>query len=182
MPSTTEPRHLVISTALLVLTGGLVAVLMLASSQTSSAASSATPGHSPTPTMSNDMPGMDHGDLPGSTPSPSPSAGAPAKTHDHSSGNGHDSSPTPTLSADGHGTAHEHGNTPSPTASADGHTEHGGAQGTAEPAPDRPLAPVLGAFGGASSVVMLSAAFLRRKDQAGSTARQAARGDNRTQK
>jgi hypothetical protein len=123
---------------------------------------------SPSPTMADDMPGMDHGDGHGGSPTPSTSADSPWKTHDDS-GTG----------------AHEHGSGDSP-AKTDDHgsgnmpgMDHGTAAGTA---PDRPLAPVLGTFGGASSAVMLSAVFLRRKDRARSEAKQAARAARRTQK
>jgi len=57
--------------------------------------------------------------------------------------------------------------------------DHGG---TAAAAPDRPLAPVLGVFGGGTSAVMLSAGLLRRKDRTRSQAKAAARAARRTQK
>jgi len=63
----------------------------------------------------------------------------------------------------------EHGSADKPGADSGGHGK------TAEAAPDRPLAPVLGTFGGASAAVMLSAAFLGRKDRAISLAKAAAR-------
>jgi hypothetical protein len=150
-------------------------------------------GHpSPTPTMAGDMPGMDHGtaDKPASSPSPTASADVPATDH----GDGHASTPWPSASADVPATDHGdgHASTPSPTGSTDGHgTEHGSADktgadsghgDTAEVAPDRPVAAVLGTFGGASSAVMLSAAFLRRKDRALSLAKQAARAARKAQK
>jgi len=50
--------------------------------------------------------------------------------------------------------------------------EHGN---TAESPPDRPLAPVLGTFGGGTSAVLLTAGFLRRKDRAASLAKKATR-------
>jgi hypothetical protein len=49
----------------------------------------------------------------------------------------------------------------------DGHSETAVAS--------RPLAPVLGTFGGGTSAVMLTAGFLRRKDRAAGAAKQAAR-------
>jgi len=69
--------------------------------------------------------------------------------------------PTPTMAADMPGMSmpgmdHEHGN-------------------TAESPPDRPLAPVLGTFGGGTSAVLLTAGFLRRKDRAASLAKKATR-------
>jgi hypothetical protein len=39
----------------------------------------------------------------------------------------------------------------------------------------RPLAPVLGTFGGGTSAVLFAAGFLRRKDRAASRAKKAAR-------
>jgi len=183
MPITTGPRHIVFSTVLLAVAGAVVATLMLVASPTSSAA----PGSSPTTTAS-DMPGMDHGDGHGSTPSPTTLTSAPPKAHDHSGGGGHDSTPTSTTSATPTKTHNYNGgggheSVPSPTSPGGAHgTEHGDTPKTAEVAPDRPLAPVLGAFGGASSVVMLSAALLRRKDGAHSRARHGRRADHRTQK
>jgi hypothetical protein len=47
---------------------------------------------------------------------------------------------------------------------------------------DRPLAPVLGVFGGGASAVMLSAGLLRRRDRARSEARQTARDARKGQK
>ncbi|MEP7192729.1 MAG: hypothetical protein ABI903_07675 [Actinomycetota bacterium] len=44
-----------------------------------------------------------------------------------------------------------------------------------ESAQDRPLAPVLGTFGGGTSAVLLTAGLLRRKDRAARAAREAAR-------
>jgi hypothetical protein len=57
--------------------------------------------------------------------------------------------------------------------------EHGGTTGTAA---KRPLAPVLGTFGGASSAVLLSAGMLRRKDRAAGLAKKAARIAGRAKK
>jgi len=51
---------------------------------------------------------------------------------------------------------------------------HSHGEATA-PDPERPLAPVLGTFGGASSAVLLTAGMLRRKDRAASLAKKAAR-------
>ena len=50
--------------------------------------------------------------------------------------------------------------------------EHGN---TTESPPDRPLAPVLGTFGGGTSAVLLAAGLLRRKDRAASLAKKATR-------
>ena len=149
------------------------------------------PVSSPSPTMAGDMPGMDHGSggMPTSSPWPSMAGDMPGMDH----GDGHGGSPAPAASADSpwnthddSGTgAHEHGSGDSP-AKADDHgsgsmpgMDHGTA---AAAAPDRPLAPVLGTFGGASSAIMFSAVFLRRKDRAQRQARQAARAARRTRK
>jgi hypothetical protein len=48
----------------------------------------------------------------------------------------------------------------------------GGATGPAAP---RPLAPVLGTFGAATAAILFSANMIRRKDQAASLAKKAAR-------
>ncbi len=88
-------------------------------------------------------------------------------------GDGHGSSPSPTASGEEHGT--EHGSADKPGADS-GHGD------TAAVATDRPVAAVLGTFGGASSAVMLSAAFLRRRDRAISLAKQADRAARKAQK
>ena len=180
--------------SIVVYTGGLVAAcgvvaLMLASGPTSYAMTAS----SPSPTMASDMPGMDHGsgampgmDMPTSSPSPTTAGDSPWKTHDDSGAGTHNhshaptSAPSPTTgdspwsTHDDSGTApHDHGSGGMPG------MDHGTMAGTTK---DRPLAPVLGAFGGASSAVMLSAVFLRRKDRARSEAMQAARAARRTQK
>jgi hypothetical protein len=57
--------------------------------------------------------------------------------------------------------------------------QHGGMAGSAA---DRPLAPVLGTFGGGTVVVLLTAGLMRRKDRDRLRAREgirAARGDRR---
>jgi hypothetical protein len=119
-----------------------------------------TPKSTPTPSMSADMPGMDHGSghTPESTPTPSMSGDMPGMDH----GSGEAAEP-------GHGTGH--------TAES-GH----GTADTAEVDPDRPLAPVLGAFGGGTSAVLLTAGLLRRKDRAADQVKQAARAARRSQK
>jgi hypothetical protein len=55
------------------------------------------------------------------------------------------------------------------TGDSHGHDDSTGA------ATKRPLAPVLGTFGGASSAVLLTAGMMRRKDRAASLAKKAAR-------
>ena len=89
-----------------------------------------------------------------------------------------------------HGTGH--GSTPSPTSSSDmpgmpgmdsgSGDEHGQSPDHAsagEVAPPRPLAPVLGTFGGGTAAVMLTAGFLRRRDRARDQAKKAARAARR---
>jgi len=51
-----------------------------------------------------------------------------------------------------------------------------------EPAPDRPLAPVLGVFGGGAAAVMLSAGMMRRRDLVAKRVKDAARAARRSQK
>jgi len=57
--------------------------------------------------------------------------------------------------------------------------EHGN---TAHASSDRPLAPVLGTFGGGASAVMIGAGLLRRRDRAAEAAKKAARAARRAQK
>ena len=57
--------------------------------------------------------------------------------------------------------------------------EHGA---TTESVSARPLAPVLGTFGGGTSAVLLAAGFLRRKDRAANQARNAATAARRGRK
>ena len=76
--------------------------------------------------------------------------------------------------------------TPTPSMAADmpgmdmsGGHEHGA---TTESVSARPLAPVLGTFGGGTSAVLLAAGFLRRKDRAANQARNAATAARRGRK
>ncbi|MHB8186696.1 MAG: hypothetical protein ACYDDU_11560 [Dermatophilaceae bacterium] len=98
---------------------------------------------------------------------------------DHASGDAHVSSPAPTDSGDmpgmdmpgtGSGSGNAHVTSP-------GHSSMAG-----EASPTRPLAPVLGTFGGGTSAVLLAAGFLRRKDRARNQAKTAARAARRSQK
>ena len=57
-----------------------------------------------------------------------------------------------------------------------GHDDTTGASG------QRPLAPVLGTFGGATSAVLLTAGMLRRKDRAADLVKRAARIAGRAKK
>jgi len=112
--------------------------------------------------MSSTMAGMD---MSGSSPAPAPA--------DHGGMPGMDMSgstptPTPTMDPD----------MPGMDMPGSSHDEHGS---TAEAAPDRPLAPVLGTFGGGSAAVLLTAGMLRRKDRAANLAEKAARAAGRAQ-
>jgi hypothetical protein len=60
-----------------------------------------------------------------------------------------------------------------------GSHEHGDVTGATA---DRPLAPVLGTFGGGTAAVLLSAGMLRRKDRAKSLAKKATRTAGRAKK
>jgi len=95
---------------------------------------------------SSGMPGMDHGsgDMPGMNTDPTPEPG---------SGDVPETNP-------------EHGSGDMPGMSP----AHGDTEKTAE---DRPLAPVLGTFGGGTSAVMLTAGLLRRRDRARGNAKEA---------
>jgi hypothetical protein len=92
---------------------------------------------SPTPGMSSDMPGMDMGSG-SAAPTPTPAATeAPIP--------GPDAGEMPGMDMSG-STGHQHG-------------------GSTGPAASRPLAPVLGTFGGGTVAVMLTAGMMRRKDR-----------------
>jgi len=108
------------------------------------------------------MPGMD---MSGTEPTPTPSMAADMPGMDMS-GTEPTPTPTPSMAADMpgmdmSGADHEHATT---AASA------------------RPLAPVLGTFGGGTSAVLLAAGFLRRKDRAAVQARKAATAARRSRK
>ena len=113
------------------------------------------PTPTPAPSMAPDMPGMDmSGTQPTPTPAPSMAADMP----------GMDMSKTDSGSGDAHGASPGH------SSMAD------------EAAPARPLAPVLGTFGGGTSAVLLAAGFLRRRDRAATQARKAAVAARRNRK
>jgi len=117
--------------------------------------------------MAADMPGMDmSGTAP--TPAPTPSMAADMPGMDMS-GTEPTSTPTPTpsMAAD------------MPGMDMSGGHEHGAAT---ESVSARPLAPVLGTFGGGTSAVLLAAGFLRRKDRAANQARKAATAARRSRK
>jgi len=155
MTSMTARRRLVISTLALLFASAVVAMLLLAEP------------------MSSAMPGMDHGS--GVTPVTSPSTAMPDDMAgmDHGSGEATKGSPTPT---------------PTPTAGSGGMAEDmpgmdmpGGSKAP-EAVVDRPLAPVLGTFGGGTAVVLVAAAVVRGRDQAKARVKEAARAARRAQK
>jgi len=58
----------------------------------------------------------------------------------------------------------------------------GGHGDAAEPAPERPLLPVLSTFGGGTAAVMVAAGMMRRKDRERLKVRQAARAARKSAK
>ena len=111
------------------------------------------------------MPGMDmSGSDPAPTPTPSMAADMPGMDM---SGTEPTPTPTPSMAAD------------MPGMDMSGGHEHGA---TTESVSARPLAPVLGTFGGGTSAVLLAAGFLRRKDRAANQARNAATAARRGRK
>ena len=173
-------RTIVISAVGLVVASVVVAVVMLTSRPTSSAhgsqALTSSSGTSDPAHGSGDMPGMvpdaSHGseDMPAATPTHDPAHGSsdmPGMAPDASHGSSDMPAATPT---------------PDPAHGSDDGTATGPAHGeTVEAAVDRPLVPVLGTFGGGASAVMLAAGFLRRRDKARATAKEAARAARRGQ-
>src|SRR5664280_3572471 len=118
---------------------------------------------SPTPAstagMPADMPGMD---MSGSTPAPAPTASMPADMPGMDMSGG--SSPAPSA--------------PAMSPGMPGMDMGGSSTGAAT----RPLAPVLGTFGGATAVVLFTASMMRRKDLAAGLAKRAARIAGRAKK
>jgi len=165
-------RGILVSAVVLFVASAAVAVVMHTSRTTSSAqasqaltSSSGMPGMNmgPTPAPgSGDMPGMNmdpgagYSDVPATSHTPTP---------DHASGDmpGMDMPGMDSGSGDAHGTSPGHAN-------------------AGEAAAARPLAPVLGTFGGGTSAVMLAAGFLRRRDRTRGQAKEASRAARRTQK
>jgi hypothetical protein len=113
--------------------------------------------------MPQDMPGMDMSG--GSSPEPPPPADMPQDMPGMDMGG---SSPEPTIPAD------MPPDMPGMDMTGDSHG-HGAAG-------QKPLAPVLGTFGGATSAVLLSAGMMRRKDRALSLAKRASRISGRAKK
>ena len=124
----------------------------------------------PVPTGAPEMPmGMPGMDMSGSSPTPSAPAEMPM---DMPGMDMSGTSPTPTVAPDAPGGM----DMPGMDMPGDSHG-HDDAAGTAG---HRPIAPVLGTFGGATSAVLLSAGMLRRKDRAASLVRNAARDAGRS--
>ena len=157
--------------------------LMLASASPSIAATRAglsLDGSTPSPTVSGEMPGMDHGAGHGSATSAPPAAATPTTSADEMPGMDHGA---------GHGPA-----TPAPSATSgempgmdhgageESGTDPGHSSTAGEPAPDRPIVPVLGTFGGGTSAVLLAAGFLRHRDRLRNQAKAAARAARRSAK
>jgi len=172
-------RFGVVSVGATVATTAILGSLMFTSHQEASAATRlsavAVPvgvraDDPPAPTnpteMPMDMPGMD---MSGSTPAPAPTAEMPQDMPGMDMGG---STPEPTIPAP------MPPDMPGMDMTGDSH-DHSVATGTTT---KRPLAPVLGTFGGASSAVLLTAGMLRRKDRAASLAKKAARIAGRAKK
>ena len=163
MTSATGTRRILISSVALAV-AIFVAVIMLASRSTSSGMDES----SSTNASSGGMSGMDHGsgDVPGMA--------MPGMDSGSGSGEATPSTPTPSMAADmpgmDSGSGDAHGTSP-------GHSSMAGEATAA-----RPLAPVLGTFGGGTSAVLLAAGFLRRRDRAANQAKQAARAARRSAK
>ncbi len=156
-------RTIVASFIGLIVATAVVAVVVLTSRPTSSAHTSESLASSSVGSGmdhgSEDMGGMtdhDGGDVPATSPTVEPSA-----DHTHGSGD------VPRM------TNHDAADVPATSPRID--PGHAGATA------DRPLAPVLGTFGGGASAVMLSAGFLRRRDKARAAAKQAARAARKAQ-
>jgi len=174
-----------------VIAGAVVAMMTFPSKPTTSVAGQSLTSSGDTQGMSSDMPGMDMGpgssDVPEADPTPAatpdPGSGAmPGMTGDM---NGMDMYPVPKdipatkpTPAPDHGGGEMSGDMPGMDMPGSEH-DHGSTPAVAS---DRPLAPVLGTFGGGTSAVMLTAGFLRRRDRSASTAKQAARAARKAQK
>ena len=132
----------------------------------------------PTASMPADMPGMD---MSGSAPAPTVSMPADMPGMDMS---GSAPAPTASMPADMPGMDRSGGNSPAPSAPAmspdmPGMDMSGSSTGVAA---HRPLAPVLGTFGGASAAVLFAAGMVRRKDLGADLAKKAARISGRGKK
>jgi len=103
---------------------------------------------------------------------------------EHGSGDAPASTPTPTMSGEMPGMEHGSGDTAEPDHGTGDVPEgdHGAREGESEVDPERPLAAVLGTFGGGTAAVMVTAGFLRQKDRAADKVKAAARIARRCQK
>ena len=155
--------------------GSLVLTSNQAASATTSLGAAAVPASvgaddPPAPANPNDMPmdmpGMDMG---GGTPAPT-DVPMPQDMPGMDMGGG--SSPEPTIPAD----------MPPDMPGMDMPGDSHGHDDTTGAAGHRPLTPVLGTFGGATSAVLLTAGLLRRKDRAAGLAKRAARITGRAKK
>ena len=165
MPSMTRTRRLVISGLGVTALTAVFGAMTLPSSPTSFAMPTLDrSGSTPTPTMADDMPGMDM-----SSDSPSTS-GYPGPTDIPET--------KPTTPAPDQGGGEMSGDMPGMDMPGDEH-DHGSSP---EVVSNRPLAPVLGTFGGGTSAVMITAGFLRRRDRVASAAKQAARAARKAAK
>jgi uncharacterized protein involved in copper resistance len=161
MTRRTGTRRIVIFTVILAVASAVCGVILMATRPRSSVMAGmdmSVTSPAPSPAAHGEMPGMD---MPEATPAPS----------------GHDEMPGMDM--------------PEATPSPSGHDEMPGMdmpeaghqEGEAAGAPVyRPLAPVLGAFGGGTSAVLLTAGLMRRKDRATNLARKATRSAARSQK
>lgn len=166
MARMTRTRRIVITTAILVAASAMFAVIMLASRPMSpTMAGMDMSGASPAPTPA-DHGGMAGMEMSGSDPTPTqtPAMDPGMAGMDMSGSTPPTPAPTPTMDPD------------MPGMSPD---EHGD---TAEAPVHRPLAPVLGTFGGGTAAVLITAGMLRRKDRAANLARKAARAAGRARK
>ena len=170
-----------------VIAGAVVAMMMIASRPTTSVTGQSLTSSGDTQGMSSDMPGMDMGpgtsDVPEADPTPAPtsdpgSGDMPGMTGDM---NGMDMYPVPKDIPATKPTP-DPGSSDMPGMSG-GMPGMSGADGHSETAvANRPLAPVLGTFGGGTSAVMLTAGLLRRRDHSLDLAKKAARAARRSQK
>jgi hypothetical protein len=166
---------------------GAFAVATLTSTLTSTVTSSAAPG-SVVPVVGLTSQGVVR--MPGAVSAPMHSG------PDDVPGMEMDSPDVPGMEMDKPAGAHDHGATGSPTQAPEsgdmpgmdmsgdgsgsaGAHEHGAATGPVTP---KPLVPVLGAFGGGTAAVMLTAGMMRRKDRERLQVRQAARAARRSSK
>jgi hypothetical protein len=170
-----------------VIAGAVVAMMTFASKPTTSEAGQSLTSSGDTQGMSSDMPGMDMG--PGSSDVPEADP-TPAATPDPGSGDmpgmtgdmpGMDMYAGPTDIPATKPTP-DPGSSDMPGMSGDMPGMSGGDGHSGKAVANRPLAPVLGTFGGGTAAVMLAAGLLRRRDHARDLAKKAARAARRSHK